>query len=178
MSALGSAGRGGGGAWTVQVDGVAESLRILTKAGANLHGLDTGRVYLANSTLRGRAKTLAEQLARTTIVPLVAAGPAPQSRKMAATVRAKVDRKPVVAIGAVNPKLSGWRRSAGNRRYKGSLAWGIERGPVGPPNRYGIARRESGYILGPNMQLIQSRIAGPYREIVRDALRHAGVGVS
>lgn len=174
---LGPAGRSSGGAsFTVEVDGVDESLRVLTKASANLLGLDTGAVYMANSTLRARARVLAEQLARTTIVPLVLAGPAPQSRKMAATVRTKVDRRPVVVIGATNPKLSGWRRSAKNRRYRGSLAWGIERGPGNrPPNRYTIPRRESGHILGPNLELIASRTNGPYREIVREALESAGI---
>lgn len=165
----------GGAALVIGMEGVDESLAILTRAGADLHGLETGRVYEANSFLRGEARGLADWLARTTIAPMVRRGPAPQSAKMADTIRTKADRMPVVRLGAVNPKLSGWRRNAENRRYRGSLAWGVERGPASPVNRYGIARNAGGYIIGPNLDLIGRRVAPRYAPIVRKALEYAGV---
>lgn len=177
MTALGSGGRTtGGGAVTVEVDGVAESLAILTRAGANLRGLDTGNVYMANADLRYRARMLADDLARTTVAPLLRSAPAPQGAKIADTLRAKSDRMPVVIIAARNPRLSGWRPGrAGNSRWRGSIAWGVERGPASPVNRYRIPRRPGGYVLGPNKQLIADRSRDRYRGIVADALRIAGV---
>ncbi len=175
---LQSSGRTAGGAsFAVDVEGLRESLEILTRAGAMVRGLDTGNVYYANSELRQEARALADHLARTTIVPLIRAGRAPQSAKMAETVRTKADRMPVVRIGAVNPKLSGWRSGRPeNRRYRGSLAWGIERGPgPGRPNRYRQPRSGRGYILGPNMALIADRVLPRYRQLVYRALQTAGV---
>lgn len=172
-------GRGeGGAALVVSIEGVDESLRILTRAGAQLRGLDTGAVYMSNATLRRRARVLAETLARTTIAPLLMRGAAPQSRAMARTLRTRSDRRPVVAIGAVAPPLSGWRPgNPANRRRRGSLAWGVERGPhpAAARNYYGIPRRDSGYVIGPNLRLITARVAPQYRGIVLDALRAAGV---
>lgn len=166
----------GGASIVVGMEGVDESLRILTRAGADLHGLETGRVYQANAFLRSEARGLADWLASTTVAPLVRRGPAPQSAKMADTIRTKADRMPVIRLGAVNPKLSGWRPGqAGNRRWRGSLAWGIERGPASPVNRYRVSRNTRGWILGPSMDVIGRRAAPRYGQIVYAALEFAGV---
>lgn len=161
---------------TVRAQGLDASLKILTKAGANLHGLDSGAVFAANRQMKDAARNLAEQLARTTVVPLVRSGPAAQSTAMAATVRPKTDRMPIVRIGATNPRLSGWRRSANSRRWRGSLAWGIERGQFpGSPDYYRAPRRNSGYVIGANIPLITRRALPLYEEIVYQALVTAGV---
>lgn len=169
--------RTSGAEFTVAMDGLTESLAVLTRAGAKLHDLETGAVYASNSTLRAAAKQLAERVAADTVGPLVAAGPARQSPKMADTIRAKVDRMPVIRIGAVNPALSGFRRGRGaNARYRTSLAWGIERGPgPGQPNRYGIPRRAGGHVIGPNLDRIARRVVPEYEPMVRLALEAAGV---
>jgi hypothetical protein len=166
-----------GAQFTLGVDGLQESLAVLTKAGANVRGLETGAVYFANSALRAAAGQLAVDVSRTTIAPLVLAGPAPQSRAMAQTIRHKVDRMVVIRIGATNPPLSGFKSGkAGNRRWRTSLAWGIEKGPgPGRPNRYRITRREGGHVIGPNLTLIEARTVPRYRELVRIALETAGV---
>jgi hypothetical protein len=168
-----SASRNGG--FDIGIEGLEESLAVLTRAGANVRGLQTGAVYQANSFLRARAGRLGDRVARTTIVPLLLSGPAPQSAAMSATVRSKIDRKVIIRVGATNPKLRGWRRGAENRRYRGSVAWGIERGGFPGSNYYNLPRRESGYVIGPNMELIQRRILPEYRELVRAALSEAGV---
>lgn len=169
--------RGGQSGFYVTVDGVDESLSILTKAGANVRGLSTGAVFNANSELRAGAGRLADWLARTTIRPIVATGPAPQAFKMADTIRRKVDRKVIVRVGATNPKLSGWRRSGRSPSYRGSIAWGIERGAYpGSPDRYKVPRTSaSGGVIGRQMPLIQQRTIPRYRELVRIALETAGV---
>ena len=171
-------GQGSSGAgFTIECEGLAESLSILTKAGANMRGLSSGAVYQSNSHLRAAASNLAADMIRTTVQPLVRAGPAPQSAALAATLRPKVDRKVVIRVGATNPVLSGFKKgSAANRRYRGSLAWGIERGPgPGRPNVYRLARSTGGHVIGPNLGLIDSRTIPRYKQIVRVALESAGV---
>jgi len=171
-------GQGSSGAgFTIGVQGINESLSILTKAGANVHGLDTGAVFQSNGHLRAAARSLAEDIARTTVRPLVAAGPAAQSAEMAGTIRGMSDRRVVIKVGATNPSLSGFTPGkASNRKWRGSLAWGVERGPgPGRPNVYGVARRESGHVIGPNMGLIEQRTIPRYRTLVLEALRAAGV---
>ena len=166
----------GTGMPVVTVAGLDKSLGILTKAGAQLHGLDSGKVYAANSAMRAAAKQLAERLARTTISPLLQRASAPQGPAMARTVRPRVDRMPVVRIGATNPRLSGWRRNPLNSRYRGSIAFGVERGWFpGSRNYYQQNRRASGYVIGPNMGLIAQRVKPDYEAIVLAALTSAGV---
>ena len=63
------------------------------------------------------------------LVPLVQravlSSPAPQARAVAATVRSKRDRTIVVQAGVTNPALSGWKRSASGKVWRGSVAWGV-----------------------------------------------------
>lgn len=77
--------------------------------------------------------------------------------RMAATARAMNDRLPVVKVGSVNPKLSGFKRTTADRRKttRGTLAFGSEYGPKGGArkgrhayrgvNYYGKPRNERGY---------------------------------
>jgi hypothetical protein len=127
--------------------------------------------------LRAAAGRLAQDVARTTVKPLLERGPAPQSEKLATTIRHKVDRIPTIKIGAVNPPLSGFRAgAAGNARWRTSLAWGVEKGPgPGQPNRYGIPRANQGHVIGPNLDRIQAAIVPEYEGLVRLALESAGV---
>lgn len=105
-----------------------------------------------NNELRGEAMEIAK-----TVEPLIAdvvrSSRAPQAAAFVPTVRAKRDRVPVVAIGAINPKLRKFtRRGAGpeaSRRRRGSMAHGILFGPAGghrtaatPVNYYRIPRDE------------------------------------
>jgi len=85
----------------------------------------------------------------------VAASAAPQAEKMAATVRVHSDRVPVLAVGKVNPKLSGFKRGGAAKRNRGSLAHGVIYGPLGgkrstsaAENYYRIGRDPSGGALG------------------------------
>ena len=102
-------------------DSLYDVMRKLTELGK-------GRKVIENAVMRDLSGQAAERLK-----PIVEAGirrsPAPQAEALAATVRTKRDRMIVLRVGATNPKLSGMRRSAGNKQWRGSLAWGVAVGP-------------------------------------------------
>lgn len=142
-----------------------------------------GGMVSPNGLIRDRATAIAQ-----TLVPevrdAVRASPAPQAAKVAATVRAKRDRIPVVKVGATQPKLSGFRgRKPNKARHKGSVAWGVERGPGGGhrsyrgagANFYGVARKEGGHGIGPRMDGIGRDAVAAYQKAIADVLRYAGV---
>jgi hypothetical protein len=158
----------------IRMDGLKASLEILTKAGANARGLDTGDVYKANAELRQQAKKLADRTAADIVKPLVMRGPVPQSRKMADTIRPKLDRMPVIRIGAVNPKLSGYKKR-GNPRWRTAIAHGIEYGGYKRRNLYKLPRTTRGYVIGPNMNRIARAVLPQYEDLVYVALQTAGV---
>lgn len=93
------------------------------------------------------------------IVPaIVAAGHAtgnPLDGRMADTARAVNDRLPVVKVGKVNPKLSGFKRTKNRTYARGQLGYGSEYGPLGGArkgkhrglgvNYYGKPRADRGY---------------------------------
>jgi hypothetical protein len=173
--------------YSVQVIGLDACLRVLTKAGAELHNLDTSAVRLSNSTLRAEAKQLADRFGKGTIGPMVAAYGGPQGPKMADTIRPKADRMPIVRIGAVNPKLSGFksrrrtgtggrRRNVEPSRWKGSLAWGTEFGPhpASMADHYGRGRRSGGYVLGPRTRQLEDQLAPQYMPLLAAAMDAAG----
>ena len=173
--------------YSVQAIGLDSCLRVLTRAGANLHDLDASRVRLANSQLRSEAKALADRFGSGEVAPLIAANGGPQGPAMADTIRPKADRMPIVRIGAVNPKLSGFRSgrrrgpaSARRRidpsRWKGSLAWGVEFGPhpSSGHNRYGRGRRGGGYAIGPNLDMLLGKLAPAYAPLLVAAMETAG----
>ena len=163
--------------YSVKVEGLDTCLRVLTKAGAQLHDLDTSQVRLANSQLRAEAKTLADTFGKDVIAPLVADHGGPQGPKLADTIRPKADRLPIVRIGAVNPKLSGFKsRRGGSARHKGSLAWGVEFGPhpASTRNVYGRPRSDGGYVLGPRMDRLAEQLAPLYVPMLAAAFETAG----
>jgi hypothetical protein len=170
--------------YSVQVQGLDTCLRVLTKAGSQLHDLDTSRVRLANSQLRFEAKQVADRFGKEVLAPLVSAHGGPIGNKMADTIRPKADRLPIARIGAVNPKLSGFntrgkpspRRNIAPSRWKGSLAWGLEFGPHprSKGNRYGRGRRSGGYVIGPRMDVLQSKLAPLYVPLLVTAMETAG----
>ena len=65
-----------------------------------------------NRELRAAAKPIAQSLLPE-VAEAVRQSRAPQADRMAATLRVHSDRVPVVVIGKVNPKLSGFKRRRG-----------------------------------------------------------------
>lgn len=178
---MASGARGTGGAFfAVRIEGVDGVLR-------DLRNLDRDIQALVSKPLRRDARAIGDA-ALPLVRRLTAAAPAPQSDKMAATVRAKTDRKIVIVLGAVNPKLSGFKaRSAGSKRAKGSLAWGVELGPKGGPRRHsrGGPRRRSnvyrvsrvgltgGYVFGRHQREIGDAVAPAYMQALERAVEAA-----
>jgi len=175
--------------YSIKVEGLDTCLGILTKAGAQLHDLDTSQVRLANSNLRFEAKQVADRFGKEVVAPLVSAHGGGIGPAMADTIRPKADRLPIVRIGAVNPRLTGWKGTAGRNRtkqrgrniptnlWKGSLAWGMEFGPhprTSPRNPYGRPRSGGGYVLGPRMDDLERKLAPLYVPLLAEAFSTAG----
>jgi hypothetical protein len=144
------------GGYGVKVEGLTDALSKLNRAEAHVLGLDVSELRLANSMLRAAAARLADEAARDTFAPMVSAHGGPQGPALSDTLRPKVDRIPLVRVGAVNPKLKGPRTKAGFRHtfakqsrkhprtstgnpVRSSMAWGAEFGPKQPgrKNPYG-----------------------------------------
>lgn len=117
-----------------------------------------------NRELRAAAKPIAAAVLPE-LAQAVRRSQAPQAHKIAATLRVKSDRVPVISIGAVNPRLSGFRRGAAAKRNRGSIAHGVVYGPLGgrrdtPPaeNYYRIGRDPRG---GPVAAALDEARNGP-----------------
>lgn len=143
--------------------------------------LDVVRIILANTEdgLRTTANREMRQgtvkIANEVVIPALkqsaASSGVPIAPAMADTMRAKSDRVVTVRVGAVNPKLSGFKRGVGegrakktgnqhlkwgsatSRNYRTTLAWGSEMGPgsTSHGNHYAVARNESGYWVQPGI---------------------------
>lgn len=162
--------KGANASFSVEYEGVYEALGMLKNLRQDLR-------RLANGDLRRESQQIGEAV-RPFIEQLVASSPAPQADEVAKTVRTKSDRMVVLRIGAVQPTgLSGWRRGrAGNARWKGSIAWGVEHGPYpGSPNYYKVGRNNAGYAIGPNMGRIEQRIKPEYEKLLVHTLRRWGL---
>lgn len=133
---------------------------------------------IENAIVRGMAYQAALRLQ-----PIVERGvrssPAPQAAAMSATVRAKRDRMIVIRVGAVNPRLSGWRRRAGNSQWRGSLAWGVEKGNYpGTRDEYGVARSSVGHGVARVLPELTDKAAEAYADIILEVVRRNGWPVS
>ena len=162
-----------GAAFTVELDGLESVL-------ADLAHFQKDVKRLVNGELRREARDIA-RAALPVVRAVVAAGPAPQAGKMADTARAKSDRIPAIAVGAVNPRLSGFRRGPRAARNKGSLAWGVEKGPAGGPRRAprnvygGLARSGRGHAIGPGTARIADAVVPAYADALEAAMDRAGL---
>ena len=121
--------------------------------------LRAGTFHIANSIIIPALKTGAANSG---------VGAAP---KIADTARARKDRYVTVKVGAVNPKLSGFKRVDG--KYKTTLAWGSDRGG----NNYGVARSPSWWVV-PTMESNGTfdQVRTAYSELLGRILRRYGRG--
>ena len=166
------------GNYAVELENLDTVLQLLNEAQRNMRGMGG---YSPNYDIRGQAQQVAAKMLPD-IKRALGGAPAPQAAGVAGTARAKRDRIPVVRVGAVNPKLSGFRkRRASNRLGKGSVAWGVERGPAGGhrgsggANFYGVPRNPGGYAIGPRLPQITAGVVEDYQAVVADVLRRSGV---
>jgi hypothetical protein len=119
-----------------------------------------GKVFKdVNRELRQVSKKIATDL-RPEIVSAVQQSDAPQAYPMAATVRVKSDRLPVLSVGAVNPRFARhtFRRSTGSAKLRrGAMAHGVVYGTKGGHRKgggdfYRITRDNSGGPLGRSLK--------------------------
>lgn len=156
---------GTGARFVVDFSQVKEMLADLDDAKDALNALDSLRGIRGYSPAGTRmTRELRKQvrvMAQNVIIPELKAKAAttghPLDARMADTARAVNDRLPVVKVGYVNPKVSGFKRTkVGDRKIaKGQLAYGSEYGPKGGAKRgkhaglgvnyYGKPRNERGY---------------------------------
>jgi hypothetical protein len=165
------------GNYAVELENLDTVLDLLNEAQRNMRGMGG---YSPNYDIRGQSQQVAAKMLPD-IRAALAGSPAPQAAGVAGTARAKRDRIPVVRIGATNPKLSGFKkRRPTNKRSKGSVAWGVERGPAGGRRRgggnfYGVPRNQGGYAIGPRLPQITAGVIKDYQAVVADVLRRSGV---
>lgn len=136
---------GSGAGFVVDFSDTKQLLEDLNDARDALNALDDLRGVRgyspAGTRMMRELRKQTQVMARQVIIPAVqergrATGYTLDAR-MADTARAMNDRLPVVKVGAVNPKVSGFKRTAvGDRKYaRGQLAWGSEKGSKGGAKR-------------------------------------------
>lgn len=147
-----------------------------------------------NNSLRAEALLIAERMEPEARIA-VSRSRAPQAAAMVNTVRAKRDRVPAIAVGAVNPKF---RRRVGrkppftrsgtgalaHRLRRGAIAHGVVYGTKGGHMRgggdyYGIPRNDDGGPVGAYLKgsRFTQKLGDEYMEAYMRVLREAGFTV-
>jgi hypothetical protein len=127
---------------------------------------------------RKEIRTASKQIAERHLIPALKASAGssqvPIASRMADTARARSDRIVFVKVGAVNPKLSGFKR--GQSRYRTGMAWGSERGPVSgaKENTYAVPHNERGYWVRPAVDKTAGKAADEYKAMLHRIMRKYG----
>lgn len=157
---------------------------------------------VAKRELRQGTKRIAEER----LIPALWMGAnssgVPIAPALAQTARARTDRVVTVRIGAVNPKLSGFKRGKASKRggrqllnpttdrnsktpqkaysqeQRTSLAWGSDLGPhpSNPVNHYGVPRNNRGYWVKSTVAAngTWESVAKAYEDLLDQLLRDYG----
>ena len=148
----------------VTVSGVREVQAVLDQiAKVNLN--------MAKRELRDGTQRIAQR----DLIPELKRGAAssgvPIAARIADTSRARKDRLIIVKVGAVNPKLSGFKRGQG--KYKTTVALGSNYGPKGDFKGYTVDRNPSGWWVQPTVNSNQTfaRIKAAYVDLLTDILK-------
>jgi hypothetical protein len=146
---------------SVDVQGVQETLKAFG-------GLEADLRKEANAELRQAAKECASALVALLVAAAGASG-VPVAQRVAASIKVKSDRIPVVSIGG--PRRVG-RRGA----PAAALLWGSETGPAGPVNHFGVPRNAGGYWIAPTVEKFATNKAPEiYRRKVYEIMRKWGL---
>jgi hypothetical protein len=159
-----------GSAFTIDVDDtdVQTLLRALSKVDADLR-------KSSNARLREAAKECAGQL-KVALYQAIPSSPAPQTRLVAASIKVKSDRTPVVQIGG--PKKVGRpyksRKGGTVRAPAGQLLWGVEYGDK--DGRF-AERNTDGHWIKPTVKAFgeSTKAIDTYKAAVVQILNDAGV---
>jgi len=150
----------------IQVEGI-EAVQAVLGQIASVH-LNMARRELREGSQRIAQEHLIPELKRG-----AAASGVPIAPAMADTARARKDRIVFVQVGAVNPRLSGYRRNAA-KSYRTMLAIGSNYGPIrNDVNHYAVGRTRSGHWVQPtvNSNGTHKRVQEAYRRLLADILR-------
>lgn len=121
----------------VQILGMTETLRATS-------GLEADLRREANRELRQAAGACAGGLQARLVAAALGSG-VPVAGRVASSIRIKSDRLPSVTIG-------GTKRVGRHGAPAARLVWGSEHGPAaGGRNRFGVARKTSGYWIAPTV---------------------------
>ena len=138
----------------VEMEGMTETIQSVRGITDALQRKET------NAQLRMAARTCATVLAGQLVRAAHSSG-VPVAPKVAASVRVKSDRLPVVSIG--------------NSRV-GPVMWGSERGPAGEPNRFAVPPNPGGYWIAPTVERFgQSQAPDVYKRAVYEILHEQGL---
>ena len=130
-------GGGSDARFSIELDGLDELL-------SNIGSFEKDVRRLVNGQLRRESREIA-QAALPLVRRLVAAGPAPQSKKMADTVRAKSDRMPMIVLGRSIRGCPGFVAVRGRRETRGRSRGASRRGRRAvPANRRATSTRSRG----------------------------------
>ena len=147
------------GGLTVEMDGIFETLKAVRQVEADLRpGV--------NNELRDAAEASAGELAAELVTSASASG-VPVAPRVAASIRVKRDRVPVVSIGGSAPV---GRRGA----PAGALVWGSEQGPKGGVNHWGVPA-SSGYWIAPAVDRYSRTALDKFRRAVFEIFRRNGL---
>lgn len=190
---------GTGAGFTADFSQVREALTALNSAKDAMNALDPLRGVKGYSPIGNRMQSLVRSETRKMsdriIVPAIKSSASTRGntfdQRIADTARGVNDRLPVVKVGKVMPKLSGWKyvQQDQKTRMRGTLAHGSEYGPMGghrpgsrkhngkSVNYYGKPRNDRGYWVRPAIEsaLVTRQVIGAYRDLINDAFRRFGV---
>lgn len=180
---------------------------------ADIHGLEEVKRVLARIAredlnvarreLRQGTKVIANEALIPALKMSARASGVPIAPAMADTMRTRTDRIINVRVGAVNPKLSGFRSGRGvltspmrrrgnaaasSQGYRTTLAWGSERGPWpdghavkkdgskgAPVNHYKVGRSRSHWVAsGANAPGTWQSVKRAYQDLLNRILRDYG----
>jgi hypothetical protein len=141
------------GGINVEMAGMMETIGAVRNVAAELRPE-------VNSKLRAAAKECAAPLAAELVRAASASG-VPVAPKVAASIKVKSDRIPVVAIGGGKV---------------GPLVWGSEQGPKSDPNRFAVAPNSGGYWIAPTVaRFADGPALGKFQRAVYEILHDVGL---
>jgi hypothetical protein len=121
------------GGLTVELDGLAETLRAVRSVEAELRPEANGLIRDAAGQCASELLPFLEASASSSGVPV--------APRVARSIRVKRDRMPTVSIGGSTPVGRGGARA-------GALVWGSEKGPSGGVNHFAVPPA-AGYWIAP-----------------------------
>lgn len=178
------------------IHGLAEVRRLLARIARE-------DLNVANRELRQGTKRIANDVLIPALKQSARASGVPIAPKMADTLRTRTDRFIHVRVGAVNPKLSGFKKGQGTQKirrrgnasassqgYRTTLAWGSELGPWpnghavkkdgskgAPVNHYKVGRSRSHWVAsGANAPGTWQSVKRAYQGLLNQILRDYGEG--